>query len=73
MNRRASARALFFLPLFPTPEGGEGRGEEALSFSEHLSLRLSPRSCLTGRESPLRRSGRFEKRLSSPASFGVGS
>jgi len=36
-----------FLPLFPTQEGGEGWGEEEFHNS---SLRLSPRSCLTGRE-----------------------
>src|ERR1019366_9210309 len=38
-----------FLPLLPTPEGGEGRGEEAVLLS-FPSLRLSPHSFLAGRE-----------------------
>ena len=38
------------LPLLPTREGGEGRGEEVLSRLGGPSLRLSPRSFLAGRE-----------------------
>src|SRR5262245_25270794 len=38
----------FSLPLL-LKKGGEGRGEEAL-FINFPSLRLSPRSCLAGRE-----------------------
>jgi hypothetical protein len=42
------------LPLFLTKEGGEGWGEEEFSSKPRLfknpSLRLSPHSCLAGRE-----------------------
>ena len=65
------------LPLFPTQEGGEGRGEEDLSFwraesefgapihfLKHPSLRLSPRSFLAGRERKDRRVGYYFKNRS---------
>ncbi len=38
------------LPLLPTQEGGEGRGEEEFSSLERPSLRLSPHSFLVGRK-----------------------
>ena len=41
--------SLVLLPLLLTQEGGEGRGEEALLLG-FPSLRLSPHSCLAGRE-----------------------
>src|ERR1700722_17880473 len=46
---RKSRNAKDFPPLLLTKEGGEGRGEEAIS-SRFPSLRLSPHSFLTGRE-----------------------
>src|SRR5881394_3594373 len=53
-NRFRATEGVFWLPLLLTKEGGEGRGEEALlnksRFKGSPSLRLSPRSFLTGRE-----------------------
>ena len=48
LNRQV---ACSYLPLLPTQEGGEGRGEEEFRSLWRPSLRLSPHSFLVGRES----------------------